>query len=102
MTVHVRIDGRADAVMRALQRTVVALDSTVPPVSVRTEQRMIDRALFTERALAAASVALGLLALVLACVGMSGTMLYPEARGEAEIGVRMALGARRGVVVRMS
>ncbi len=74
MTVHVRIDGRADAVMRALQRTVVALDSTVPPVSVLTEQRMIDRALFTERALAAASVALGLLALVLACVGMFGTM----------------------------
>ncbi len=101
MTVQVRADGHVESVMAAIQRAVIAFDPTVPPVMVRTQQEMIDRALFTERALAVMSGAFGLLALVLACVGMFGTMSYSVARRTGEIGVRMALGASRAAVLGM-
>jgi ABC-type antimicrobial peptide transport system permease subunit len=101
MTVLVRVEGPVDAAMAAIQRAVIALDPTVPPVLTRSQQEAIDRALFTERALAVLSGAFGLLALVLACVGTFGTMSYSVARRTGEIGVRMALGALRWAVVRM-
>ena len=101
MTVHVRADAAADAVMAAIRRAVVAVDPDVPPVMIRTQQDAIDRALFTERAVAVLSGAFGLLALLLACVGLFGTMSYAVARRTGEIGVRMALGAPRAAVLRM-
>ncbi len=101
MTVQVRVDGATDAALTAIRRAVVAADSNVPPVTVRTQQDAIDRALFTERALAVLSGAFGVLALLLACVGLFGTMSYSVARRTGEIGVRMALGAPRAAVLRM-
>jgi predicted permease len=101
LIVQARVEGPVEPVMAAIQRAVIALDPTVPPVMVRTQQEAIDRALFTERALAVLSGTFGLLALVLACVGTFGTMSYSVARRTGEIGVRMALGAPRWAVVRM-
>jgi ABC-type antimicrobial peptide transport system permease subunit len=68
---------------------------------MQTEEEVIDGSLFLERTFALLSSAFGALALLLACVGLYGTIGYAVARRTAEIGVRMALGAERGRILRM-
>lgn len=70
-------------------------------VDVRTETQVVSEVLFLERMFAALSSAFGFLALLLACVGLYGTMAYSVARKTNEIGIRMALGARRGTILSM-
>lgn len=61
----------------------------------------IDQTLFQERLFAKLSSFFGLLALVLACVGLYGIMSYAVARRTNEIGIRMALGAERHNILAM-
>jgi ABC-type antimicrobial peptide transport system permease subunit len=68
---------------------------------MQTLERTVDGALFNERMLALLSAAFGLLATVLATVGLYGVMSYIVSRRTREIGIRIALGAERGTVVGM-
>ncbi len=74
-----------------------------PDASLRFDvfSSQISRSLFRERLIAALSTAFGLLAVVLATVGVFGVVSYGVSRRKGEIGVRMALGARRGQIVTM-
>ena len=66
---------------------------------MKTLTRQLDESLVTERMVAALSSVFGMLATVLAIIGLYGVMAYMVTRRSREIGIRMALGAMRGNVV---
>src|SRR5205807_3458669 len=76
-------------------------DSNLPMIAVATQSEQIDRLLSQERIVAQLSSFFGGLALVLACIGLYGLLSYEVTRRTREIGIRMALGARRPDLIRL-
>jgi predicted permease len=101
MTFEVRTEGDPNSVTSLIRGEAAALDKDIPLVKVRTETQVIYQALFLEKTFALLSGSFGFLALLLACVGLYGTMSYLVARRTNEIGIRMALGARRETILKM-
>src|SRR5262245_5848126 len=97
--VYVRTTADPAAGFSAARRIVRDLDAAVPVYNLRTLERQIDRSLVIERFVATLSTAFGILATLLAVVGLYGVMAFTVARRTREIGVRMALGAVQGDVV---
>jgi len=87
-----------DALMR---RTLAAIDPNLSVNDLRSFSEQVAGNFDEERLIARLSTLFGILALVLACVGLYGVMSYLVARRTSEIGIRMALGATRNSVVSM-
>ena len=98
---EVRTAGDPQALIPAIRDTVAQLDPNLPLLDVTTESQQIDRRLFQERLIARLSGFFGLLALVLACIGLYGLLAYEVTRRTREIGIRLALGAETGDVLRL-
>ena len=98
-TFVVRAAGSPDAVMATLRREIQAVDGNLES-QIRTVTEALDRAVVREKLLSRLSAFFGVLATVLAGVGLYGLMAYAVVRRTREIGIRMALGAARSVVLR--
>ena len=86
----------------ATVRDIVAhADGHVPVTQVKTQRALIDRQINPQIVFARLWSVFALRALTMACKGLYGTMSYGVSRRTREIGIRMALGARRGTVLRM-
>jgi predicted permease len=101
MHFEVRTYGDARALIPAVRQAVRSIDGGLPLFDVLTQTQQIDELLLQERLFARLTAFFGALALILVCVGLYGIMSYAVARRTSEIGIRMALGARRGNILGM-
>jgi ABC-type antimicrobial peptide transport system permease subunit len=101
MTFALRTIGDPLLYVSAVREIVRQADARIPVTNIRTQAAQIDQTINQEIILARLCSAFALLALIIACVGLYGTMAYSVARRTAEIGIRIALGAQRRTVTWM-
>jgi predicted permease len=101
MTYALRTAGDPLRYVKSVHEIVREADSHIPVTNVVTQAAEIDRTISQEVTFAKLCTGFAVLALLIACVGLYGTMSYSVTRQVGEIGIRMALGAQRGAVVWM-
>jgi ABC-type antimicrobial peptide transport system permease subunit len=101
MTFYVRTWQQPESAEGTIRRAMQTLDPNVVLDTFRTMNEQVDNNLIAERVIALLASGFGVLAALMAAVGLYGVLAYSTMQRTSEIGIRMALGATRASVVRM-
>jgi predicted permease len=101
MTVELRVQGKPLAILPAAAKVVQQLDPNLPLIQPITQRAQYETTISQQLLFARLAGFFGLLAVLLIATGLYGTLAYRVNSRTAEIGLRMAIGARRGQVVWM-
>ncbi|MGC1872039.1 MAG: FtsX-like permease family protein [Acidobacteriaceae bacterium] len=101
LTAVVRVDGPMIPLAAAARSLATHLAPTIPPPVLTTMDEVVNNSVSAQRMMAILSLFFAGCALLITGIGLYGTLAYATARRTSEIGIRMALGARRGQVIAM-
>src|SRR5207237_1063635 len=101
MTYELRTAGDPLVYVNMIRAIVHRADKRMPVTDIETQTAEIDQTINREITFAGLGAGFAILALLIACVGLYGTMSYKVALRTGEIGIRMALGAQPGGVIWM-
>ena len=96
---YVRTTLPSSAAYNLVRNEVRQQDAAMPIYSLKTVEAQLDETLLTDRLIALLSAGFGLLATILASVGLYGVMAFVVARRKKELGIRLALGAQPALVI---
>jgi predicted permease len=96
---YVRTRGETGSAYNLIRSEVKQLDASMPVYELKALETQLDETLLTDRLIALLSAGFGFLATALASIGLYGVMAFVVARRRKELGLRIALGADRGLVL---
>ena len=96
---YVRTTMPSSAAYSLVRNELKQQDASMPVYALKTLEAQLDETLLTDRLIALLSAGFGLLATILASVGLYGVMAFVVARRRKELGIRLALGAQPGLVI---
>ena len=96
-----RAQGDPEYAMESIRETIRAMDAGIPVYSIRTVDDLVHAWLRDDRWLSYFLGGLAVLVLCLACIGLFGIMSYAVVQRTNELGIRIAMGASRGEILRL-
>jgi predicted permease len=96
---YVRTQTASESAYGVIRNQVKELDASMPVYALKTLEGQLDETLLTDHLIAVLSAGFGLLATVLASIGLYGVMAFVVARRKKELGIRLALGAEPGGLI---